>query len=377
MKRYFNLSVLAAAVVLYTGCGEDRSTLYDGSGNAIGGSGHKVDWIYNTREGKEMVSNNFVYIPGGFDVDVDGIDEGGFWLAKYEARESNVSVSGLDQENVRDIIRNHFLVYNKESKKFDTQLDINSTVYENKALSSIPDLKVHKVYFSDEGNATGSYSPLEAVVALEHSQIENGKWYISLPSEKQWMQVVKLVINNKANWTSGEIGKGSLYQGHTAKETGRRYFVIENKLLGEDLHVPKDYSAKVYDLSGNLAEWTNGMFAVKDRFLGGAAGLAEYNTLGNDTPKWWLPIIQGETTPLHSLYGAGMYYDGATTSGATDTLNITGSTGDVDPFAVVARGGSAAIGDQALTGVSAAKLNYGPGFQDPSIGFRGASEYIE
>ena len=97
MKRYFNLSVLAAAAVLYTGCGEDRSTLYDGSGNAIGGSGHKVEWIYNTREGKEMVANNFVYIPGGFDVDGDGIEEGGFWLAKYEARESNVSVSGLDQ----------------------------------------------------------------------------------------------------------------------------------------------------------------------------------------------------------------------------------------------------------------------------------------
>ena len=105
--------------------------------------------------------------------------------------------------------------------------------------------------------------------------------------------------------------------------------------------------------------------------------MSEYTALGSDTPKWWMPILKNETVPLHSIYGAGLYFDGSNRSGATDTLNITGATGDVDPYAVVARGGSAARGDEALTGVSAAKLSYGPGFKDPSIGFRGASEYVE
>ncbi|RUM63266.1 MAG: hypothetical protein DSZ05_08840 [Sulfurospirillum sp.] len=324
-----------------------------------------------------MISQNYVYIPGGFDVDGDGIDEGGFWLAKYEAKESNETVSPLNLGTIREAIRNNFLIYNPETRLFDQQLDANSTVYRSTPLFTVPELHVNRIVFNDEGNATGSYSPVEAAVAMNYSQIEDVPWRLSLPSEKQWMQVVKLVINNKANWTSGKVGEGRLYQGKRYSSTNRRYFVIENSILGNDKHVPKDYSTRVYDLSGGLAEWTKGMFAINDRFLGGNAGLIEYMALGANAPMWWMPVLEGEARPLHSIYGAGMYFDGSNTSGATDTLNLTGVTGDVDPFAVVARGGSAAIGDESLTGVSAAKLSYGPGFKDPSIGFRGASEYVE
>ena len=379
MNRYlsFSLSSLTVAAILFSGCGEDRSTLYDSNGNKISFSGKKEIWIYDTREGRNMTAQNYVYIPGGFDVDGDGIDESGFWLAKYEARESNETISPLNMGTIRNAIRSSFLIYNPDTKRFDRQLDINDSSYLTSGLASIPEFHVNRVKFSEEGNATGSYSPVEAAMAMVFSQVEDVPWRLSLPSEKQWMQIVKLVINNKENWTSEKIGEGKIYRGERYNSDSRRYFIIANNILGNDPHVPEDYRVRVYDLSGGHAEWTKGMFAINDRFLGGNAGLNEYTTLGNNVPKWWMPILEGEEQPLHSIYGAGMYFDGANTSGATDTINLTGVTGDVDPYAVVARGGSAARGDEDLTGVSAAKLSYGPGFKDPSIGFRGASEYVE
>ncbi len=377
MKKKINIITTLSIVVTVLGlqgCGEDRSTLYDGSGNKIVSLGKKVSWIYDTTDGKKMIANNFVYIPGGFDVDGDQVPEEGFWLAKYEARETNQTINLDNIGTISDIIRDSFLVYNKETRKFDQQVDINNS-YLNIPLSTLQGFSANKVLFSADGTPVSSYSPIEAVVALAHSQVDNARWHITLPSEKQWMQIVQLVINNKENW-SGEIGKGKIFQGTTFKAKEKRDFVIANNLLGQDTHVPLDYKVHVYDLSGNLAEWTNGMIAKKDRFLGGDAGEVEYTTLGNDTPKWWIPILNGESVPLTSLYGAGKYYDGSTLNGTTDVLNITGNTGDVDDFAVVARGGSFTEADQTLVGISAAKLNYGPGFKDPTLGFRAASGYV-
>jgi hypothetical protein len=376
MKKIgLTISVSTAALLLFAACGGDRSTLYDDTGKKI--SSGKSNWIYDTTEGQIMQRNNFVYIPGGFDVDGDGENEKGFWLAKYEARETNETVQTVGLGTVSALIRNNFLIYDSATKRFDKQLASDDATYTDRDLSSILGFSAKRVRFTDEGNATGSYSAIEAVVALEASQIAGSKWHISLPSEKQWMQVVKLVINNPENWSSGKVGEGKLFRGVRYGSADKRYFVISNGLLGTDPNVPKAYSVRVHDLSGNLAEWTTGMLAIDDRFLGGDGGEQEYTALGATVPKWWLPILEGKSTPLPSLYGVGKYYDGSTISGANDTLNITGSTGFVDNYAVVSRGGSMARGDKALTGISAAKLEYGPGYKDPSIGFRAASAYVE
>ena len=371
-----NIIAILAASALLTGCGGNRSTMYDVNGIKVNGS-KKTEWIFETDDGKEMVANNFVYVPGGFDVDDDGIDEGGFWLAKFEAREGNETIPTVDLGNVDDLIRNHFMVYNTQSQRFDSQLAPGSTVYQAKPISDILGFHASRVTFSSEGNATGSYSAIEAIVSLESSQVKGAKWHISLPSEKQWMQVEKLIINNGENWSGGKVGEGKLFQGLRYGTSDRRYFVISNGILGLDNNVPEDYSVRVYDLSGSLAEWTRGMIAIDDRFLGGDKGTQEFTQLGADTPRWWLPILEGKSFALSSLDGVGMYFDGSNIGGASDTLDITGSTGFVDNYAVVARGGSNARGDKKLTGIGAVKLEYGPGFKDPSIGFRGASEYIE
>lgn len=376
MKSIVYIASVAIASLFVSGCGEDRSQEII---NNLSESGAKTSWIYDSEKGKIMVENNFVYIPGGFDVDGDGLNESGFWLAKYEAKDDNTTDKDIDVSNitnVQDFIEQSFQVYNPASqyKIFDSSpLDSG---YTNGPASGIVGLSASKVLFNENGKTVKSISPLESVIALKSSQIEGG-YEIMLPSEKQWMHLVKLVINNPKNWTSEEVGKGQLYQGDRDGTDNRRTFAIENSILGEDSFVPKDYAVDVYDLSGGVAEWTSGMVRIGDRFLTGDSGKQEYNAI-NNIPLWWKPILEGQSASLGQMEGAGQYHDGSSLAGTTDTIsvNANGTTGNVDNYAVVARGGSNSIDDKTLVGISAAKLDYGVGFQDPTVGFRAASEYL-
>ncbi len=363
MKTILFVAVIALFV---SGCGEDRS-----SGIYTLSESGKKQWVYENERGQRMVENNFVYIPGGFDVDGDGVDEGGFWLSIYEAKEDDRSNKIISKvTNVENTLSKYFQVFDADSKYFDKSLTKDSGY-----VSSIEGLSAKKVIFSKDGNATHSISPLEAVISLENSQIEGG-FKISLPSEKQWMQLVKLVINNPKNWTGNEVGKGKLYQGDKYGTNDRRFFVIENSILGEDEYVPKSYKRDLYDLSGGVAEWTSGMIKIEDRFLTGDSGKREYDEV-NKAPLWWKPILKDETISLSSIEGAGLYNDGFSLEGVNDTLAVSvKGTGDVGKYAVVARGGSNSKDDMTLVGISAAKLTYGAGYKGPTVGFRAASDYL-
>jgi hypothetical protein len=374
MKSIYFIAAVTVASLFISGCGDDRS----GGEYHKSKSGPKKGWIYDSYMGKKMVEKNFVYIPGGFDVDGDGINESGFWLSKFEAKESNATDRNIDTSNVTDVqefISKNFKVYSSTSKYFDKILPLNSG-YTNSPASTIDTLKATKVMFTEGGKTVNQVSPLEAAISLKYSQIVGG-YDISLPSEKEWMQVVKLVINNKENWISKEVGKGQLYQGLRSGTPNRRTFVIENNILGDDDNVPKDYKVEVYDLSGGVAEWTSGMVHINDRFLTGDSGKKEFNEI-NSIPNWWKPILKSQTTSLGQMEGAGQYHDGSALAGANDTLAVSsdGLKGDVDNYAVVARGGSSSLDDKTLVGIGAAKLNYGVGYQGPTVGFRAASDYV-
>ena len=374
MKSIYFIITVAIISLFVIGCGDDRS---HGS-YKLSKSGVKQAWIYEGERGNTMVENNFVYIPGGFDVDGDGVNESGFWLSVYEAKDDNATNANIDVSNVtniENILTQSFQVYNTKSKKFDKTLAHDSG-YSNSLVSNILGFKASKVVFNDSGKLVRNISPLESVVSLKASQIDGG-YEIMLPTEKQWMHVVQLVINNPKNWTSKEIGKGQLYQGDRSGTANRRTFVIENSILGDDVYVPKDYAVDVYDLSGGVAEWTSGMVAFGDRFLTGDSGKQEFNGI-NGMPSWWKPILKGQKASLGQMEGAGQYHDGSSLAGTTDTIivNADGTKGNVDDYAVVARGGSNSIDDKTLVGISAAKLDYGAGFQDPTVGFRAATSYL-
>jgi hypothetical protein len=376
MKDMKSIIVVCSMIFLILGCGEDRS---QNSGNGISPSGGSIKLIHKTSRGKVMSENNFVYVPGGFDVDNDGINEAGFWLAAYEAKEdSNRSsrVISSSRDSISGVISNSFQLLssvNSPNRKFDSYLNNNNN-YLNASIGSLRGFETKSVKFVSTGDSLSSISPLEAVVSLQNSQINNG-YAIQLPTEKQWMQVVKLVINNPKNWTGEKVGIGKLYQGDKSRFSNRNSFFIKNGILGDDPLVKDDYEDVLYDLSGGVSEWTSGMIAIEDRFITGDSGEHEFSEISR-APDWWKPAIEGKTTVLGSQEGAGAYHDGASLDGANDTLAITGATGDVSSYAVVARGGSNSDDDANLVGIGAAKLRYGAGHKGPTIGFRAASEYM-
>jgi len=374
MKKTVFYILFSIFVLLFiNGCGEDRS---HGDATIVEfKAGQK--WIFETDQGKKMLKNNFVYIPGGFDVDGDGNEESGFWLAQYEAKENNETFGAIDlemSENIQKLLIDNFQVYNPDDKykRFNKTLTTSSN-YLDVSAREIEKFEAFSVVFKEDGEVLNSVSPLEAVISLENSQIDGG-FKIKLPSEKQWMQVVKLVINNPQNWTEEKVGKGKLFQGNKSVGSNRNSFFIKNSILGDDSLVPKNHQVEIFNLSGGVSEWTSGMVKTSNRFLTGNSGKKDYIEV-NNAPSWWKPTLNYEV--LGNAQGAGMYHDGSSSNGANDTLLINSiGTGDVDSYAVVARGGSSSNDDNNLVGISAAKLGYGPGFKEIYVGFRAASNYL-
>ncbi len=382
-KSSILISLVSAITLLFVGCGEDRTRtansdiLLLGAHGGAGVDGVFIPKIYDTTTGKRMLVNNFVYVPGGFDVDGDGENEDGFWISKYEATRAvgDINLSILSDNNVSGFLAENFKVYNPISKKFSSKLDENSS-YLKIPLNEINRFETTKVGFSSMGNTVKNMSALEASVSLKGSQIEGGE-EIGLPSNKQWMQLVQLIINNPQNWISEVVGEGDIYQGNQYLGDDRRYFIISNNLLGVDKNVELDYSTQVFDLSGNLSEWTDGLIAKGDRFVNGGSGVLEFESI-NNMPTWLKPFVKDLNLSVGSEVGAGQYHDGFAIAGANDTLEISTHTfGDVDDYASVARGGSSSIDDKSLVGIGAMKLTYGPGYKGPTVGFRGASKYIK
>ncbi len=367
--RYFNyisISTIVLLMLFFNGCGEDRSQ----NRNELTQTGEvKKPWIYEVAPGSIMVKNNFIYIPGGFDVDNDGVNESGFWLSKYEAKKTNEDANLSKIDNIISIIVSNFKAYNETTNKFDQNLSIDE--YLAIPATKIQKLDVKKTVFTPFGKIYNEVSPLEAIISLQDSQIDNGH-YITLPSEKQWMQVVKLIINNPKNWTGKKVGEGKLIDKNGSKE-----FIIANNILGLDQNVPIDYEQNVTNLAGSVSEWSLGAIDINKRFIGGDfIGKAEYSDL-EYAPSWWKPILKNQSIPLTSSFGVGKYHNGFSLNGAIDILEVSiNGTGDVDRYAIIARGGSNSKDDKDLVGIAAVKLTYGVGYKGPTVGFRAASKYI-
>ncbi len=343
------LSVLTSVVL--TGCGEDRSHPKDSAVVHSGQVNKKIPFITETAKGKVMRNNHFVYIPGEFDVDGDGVKEGGFWISEYEARD----VAGADlnmtaDSNISAIIKNNF-------KAFDGTgfgVDINTSTYKNVSATDAG-LSTIKVTFDNNTPSQNNISALGAILSLKHSQITDG-YAFSLPLEKQWMQLVKLAINNPQNWTGG-VGTGVL----------KEDLVFANGLLGNDTNVDANYTVTVHELSGGLSEWTRGVFKASDRIAG--ANIQAYQDINSSKiPTWWLPKLKDANTTLSTVGG---YYGGVGTSPLEDqNTNLNGNNNGA--YAVTARGGV-----QLDRKLSAALVQYGFGSKTNDFGFRGASVYIK
>ena len=189
-------------------------------------------WIYETPKGKKMVEAGFDYVPGGFDVDGDGKNEGGFWLARYEARSTgNVVTPNID--NLSSYLNTKFSVINAAT----------ATGYITTPPGS-SDTALFTAQYVAEGEAMTGMYPFEASAILDASQVADGE-AIKLPSNKQWEQVMRI------------------YDPQTQ--------TVANDVLAIDGNVEEEYTRNIYELIGGKREFTSSMVKL-DSFI---------------KPTWW------------------------------------------------------------------------------------------
>jgi len=284
------------------------------------------DWIFNSPQGIAMINAGFVYVPGGWDVNGDGVIEPGFWLSKYQASATATPV--VISPNVIDYLAgtaangyaDGMQVYNPATKQFDQTLCSDGTDlapgatpagcrHNNYLKAGNAAIAVNRVQFVNSAVPLVNVSAVEAMAAVADSQIVGGV-PISLPSELQWMQVVQLLINNPASWSNGVVNTGgTMWRGNsngaaataannanglgTSTDTSenatfdvnRRTWLLTNGVMANDSAVPATYckatnadasvdgslesvnaateaKCTVWDMAGNVWQWTRGLVAA-------------------------------------------------------------------------------------------------------------------
>ncbi|HIP59435.1 MAG TPA: hypothetical protein EYH01_03290 [Campylobacterales bacterium] len=297
-------------------------------------------WIYGTEEGVIMEQAGFAYIPGGFNV--DGFEvETGFWMATREARSTNEAITEAIPNNIVDTT----------FKLFPTE----GTPANVGAINGTSNLV--KVNFNTTGATESNITSFEAAFEAEKSSPTN-KWPTSLPTDKQWTHMVKLMINDANNWSGNIIDVGVLKDGGA--------YSLENSVLGYDSNVEERYSRQFHEVADGNAEWTRTLMN-KDTTL--PQGTVGFNGTGIDGlfPSWWLPTLNntilGETSKIGIYINIGTRF----AIGTNDSNYI-----------VITRGGSdhenLAVSDN---GIATADFGYGLNFQNISIGFRATSDYVK
>ncbi len=233
--------------------GDKRPNLYEIDSQKRKDAGYLVDfnettdpldesdyypWITEVEPGKTMIDNGFVYIPGGFDVDGDGDDESGFWMAQYEAR-AGTGIVTPDISNFSEYINDNFTIINAINMSGYIEGIPGSSLGGSFSTAQFKDIITSPLPM------TGMYA-FEASVILEQSQIDETNSSIpkiSLPSIKQYVQVQKLIKSD----------------------------TVKNNLLGVDYNVAEDYTVKVYEIGVGAKEFTNSTVKLQ----------------GFSIPAWW------------------------------------------------------------------------------------------
>ena len=302
-----------------------------------------------TEEGKAMSGLGYAYIPGGFDVDGDGVNETGFWMSRYQARraiatENNDEIISSSEVietvgNINQYISKNFSVVNKNVQLLaysEGELDKTSVLAGSHLLFDEQQAK--------ELKRISSFTPYLALVSLEKHKLitQNGKVLdlnVTLPTHKQYMHVKKLLDADRANDGDGRH--------------------IRNGLLGVDPALPLfDYSIVIDEFGSSKKEYLKNLIqlmSVKE----GEKSVSVF-TFSEDFKAWW-----------EADYGQ---YKRALNNGASSTQDLGFGIGVTkDAYAVIVRGGE--VMDLQL-GVSGADTDTGDGATD-GVGFRAATPYFK
>jgi len=312
-------------------------------------------FITTSDEGASLVSAGFAYIPGGFDVDGDGINETGFWTSAYHARAKRDEI--IDSAIIDEVV-GQFNSYLQKKFFMVNSTDIISKVihgYSDESLSetldSVPTSKVLEFSANlnpSEKERLSGVMPAIATVALSKYDVKdsNGKSLnlsLNFLSLKQYAHIQQLLDADKRNGGNG----------HT----------IRNALLGVDKNVPLiDYVTVVHEFGEGHKEFLKSIMQMKEGYIVMCSGCPWV--------KPWMGINKDRLIKNPNETKS----DGTVVAkGADSKLDVGMGVGPTkDDYAVLVRAGELldlTIG--VLGGISDAS-----GTHD-GIGFRASSNYLE
>lgn len=301
----------------YNDSDEDgRSNLYENE-QGTDGCQANVEVAYITQLCAPMQEIGAVYIPGGFDVDGDGLKESGFWFTPYPASTTIQAISSSNYTNFSETMEAHFNILNGDNLNYTTQ-----RVYHPNELYQA------QFIVSDSNSSsyfTGLYG-MDLPLVIEQSNlpscvVDGAHYSLKLPTNKQYIHILKLLEAN-----------------------GEDNVTIKNGLLANDPNVPSDYETKIYHI-GEFREYT-GDIVLLESF---------------EAPEYWSILSENQLTTYSS--------DGSMRAWIDIGLGELFYPGYFDPHAIVVRKGWSV------------DLTYGLGSGDATVGneilFRVATPYMK
>ncbi len=236
-------------------------------------------WIYETPVGKVMEEAGFVYIPGGFDLDGDGADESGFWMAKYEARGTEVATITVGP--LQEFVNKHFKPATNHYRNDDAPISGEALfvpVYDTNIGASLSGMRPYEMA------ALVDAYPVSGVI---DDNITLGE-KITLPLNKQYAHILKLIDGNRADY-------------------------VKNSTLGYDVNVEEEYERGVFEINNGKREITRNLVKLID--------LQTY-------PVWWNINSIQRSDKNKSAAGTNVF-----------TATDTGEGMEQDDYAVIIRDG--------------------------------------
>lgn len=188
-----------------------------------------------------------------------------------------------------------------------------------------------------------------------------------LATEKEWMTIAQNVLNNPENWSSGIVGSGYIYRGHSDGvpdnslesdiNDSNGYMGTQNNSGNQKRTLKLSNGEVIWDFSGNIYDWT------LTQTNGGQPGVIGG---GWDWRQW-------TTTMSHGNLPLNPFPDGTeiTNAGNWDSTNCIGqlySSADDVSIRGFLHGGS--YNDNSGAGVLSLDIAFTPNNSSERVGFR-------
>jgi formylglycine-generating enzyme required for sulfatase activity len=212
------------------------------------------------------------------------------------------------------------------------------------------------------------WANISQTTAIANSPNVAGCTGCHLITEAEWLTIAQNVLNVASNWSGGSVGSGYIYSGHNDNAPA--------SALAADTNDSNGYSGEtntggnqrrtltltngevIWDLSGNVWEWTAGTSTTGQPGITGEAGYAW---------KEWPNVTTNGTNPTNPS-PAGTNLTGASTWNSSEGVGQPYSYAGESAVRGFFCGGSWSYG--AFAGVLALGLNYAPSDTNTSVGFR-------